>query len=781
MNSATRKATLWVLGAFFTAFSYASFASGQDRDEFGDTRQEFGDVHQTVARISYISGNVSFARGDDPDNWQAADQNVPMSLGDRVYADSRSRAEVQVHGGDSIWLGARTDLAALNLTDDTKQFSVKGGIASFQIKRLDGNEIFEVDTPNAAVTFDQPGNYRIEVDNDGNTRVVVFRGRAVVAAGGGQVGVNRGEEMRIDGIDSPRYDVVPTARRDGWDQWVDGRVARSARSRSYEYVSADVVGADDLDEYGRWEDIPQYGHVWTPAAIQADWAPYRLGHWGWQDPWGWTWLSSEPWGWAPYHYGRWVNWSSRWYWVPVAPSVRYVSYSPALVAFVGGGPGFSASVTIGGGGFVGWFPLAPREPLNPWWGRRYANVNVTNVTYVNKTYVTVVNQNTFVSGGVVTANIVRDRTVLRDVASAQVVRGPIPMVPTREALRVSVKTNQPAAVRPPAAVLARSVVVHSAPPPAPPTFQAKVAVIRENRGAPIEPAAAAKISVSDRGRPQAATGVRPAAAESGHMTLAPRNPSAGGAAGARPEPVAPVRGRPMATAQQPVSSSPVTSGPSSRGPAAQNVEPAPSREIAPRHVPPAPAATAAPGNAAPPERVRPQTERERAVVPTQKPAEPSTGKGRPQTEDWRNRQRPADAARTPAPPEQQNQQNRARGRENVAPPMDRTGEQPGRGREVATPAPKPQRQQEAEQPARGRERGGPPPQATVERPGRGREFPTPAPKPQPEAQRGRVAPSREAAPTPQARPNVERQQQQRPAPQKTKTDKEKEKEKKDEH
>ncbi len=78
-----------------------------------------------------------------------------------------------MHGGDTIWLGSRTDLAALNLTDDTKQFALKLGVASFRVRQLDENDVFEVDTPNAAVTFESAGDYRLRVDEDGNTRVSV--------------------------------------------------------------------------------------------------------------------------------------------------------------------------------------------------------------------------------------------------------------------------------------------------------------------------------------------------------------------------------------------------------------------------------------------------------------------------------------------------------------------------------------------------------------------------------------------------------------------------------
>src|SRR5205085_9766246 len=157
----------------------------------------------------------------------------------------------------------------------------------------------------------------------------------------------------------------------------------------YETTYSDFYGVSDLSSYGSWYDDPSYGHCWRPRGVAFGWTPYRQGQWVWTPYAGWTWISSEPWGWAPYHYGRWVNASSRWFWVPAGPAVR-VSYAPACVAFVGGTPGFSASVTVGGGGvggFVGWFPLAPREALVPWWGgQSAAQVNVTNVTYVNRTY-----------------------------------------------------------------------------------------------------------------------------------------------------------------------------------------------------------------------------------------------------------------------------------------------------------------------------------------------------------------------------------------------------------
>jgi hypothetical protein len=498
-------------------------------------------ITQTAARISYLDGDVSFARGDDPDTWQGADRNVPMTLGDRVYTGRGSRLELELNGGDVVRLAAGSDLTALNLTEDTRQFALKSGIAFFRVPDLQSDELFEVDTPNMAVTFEGSGDYRLDVDEDGNTRLSVHKGSATVAAGGGQVSVGAGAGIRVEGLDTPRYEVIGLPAVDEWDRWAGERESRVLRARSRQYVSASVAGVADLDDYGQWSQLPEYGWVWSPASVSPGWAPYRAGRWIWQDPWGWTWVSTEPWGWAPYHSGRWVFASSRWCWVPVAPAIRVVHYAPALVAFVGGGPGFSASVTIGGG-FVGWFPLAPRDPLLPWWGHRDAVrvTQVTNVTYVNQTYVTVVNQNTFVSGRPVSSGVITERTVVRQASAAPVLRGPVPVAPTVGSTRVSLRSETPPP-RPAPAAAARPVVARAAPPPAPQRFEEKLATIRQNGGAPVRASA-----TSASAAPRAAAAVKPAASPEGKVTLAARGGTTQTTA-QRIEPIAAPKGRALAT------------------------------------------------------------------------------------------------------------------------------------------------------------------------------------------------------------------------------------------
>jgi len=520
MRSRLRIPCLFALAAILLTFPQARAQYQQpDSDRYQD-QYEDDEIRQSVARVSWFQGEVSFSRGDAPDDWQPASANYPMTFGDRIWTGRDGRSELQLRGA-TVYVRSETELAALDLTRDVSQLSLSLGTATFRISRIDRNDIFEVATPNVSVTFETPGLYRIDVDRNGNSRVSVRQGRAWAAAAGGQVGLERGDQIRVWGTDRPDYDVVSLSRADSWDRWVDQRDRRYRSVRSASYVHPDIYGSYDLDAYGSWETHSGYGSVWYPSGVSAGWEPYRAGRWIWRDPWGWTWLSSEPWGWAPYHYGRWAVVRGRWGWIPVGPGSQYPGYSPALVGFVGGGSGWSVSVSVSAGGFVGWFPLGPREPFHPWWYRSRRTENVAGFNYAYRNRVTVVSANIFIGGGAVERAVVRDTRVMQEVSRAPVLRGPIPVLPTRESIRVSsISVQGRAAIRPPEQVSRREVVTRTAPPPAPASFERKLEVIRERGGEPVPADLSRRLSVEQNRGETRLQPVRPAARA--EVQLAPR-------------------------------------------------------------------------------------------------------------------------------------------------------------------------------------------------------------------------------------------------------------------
>jgi uncharacterized protein DUF6600 len=442
-----------------------------------------------VARLNYTAGSVSFQSGGESD-WVDAVLNRPLVTGDNLWADEDSRAEVHI-GSTALRLGPKTGITLLEVSDRAAQIRLAQGSLIVKVRHVDDEDSYEVDTPNVAFVVMQPGDYRIDVDPDGDrTEVTLWRGRGEVTGGGSSYTVVADQHATFTGTDQLSYDLGRVPAGDGFDNWALGRDRNEDDSDAANYVSREMTGYEDLDQYGDWSYVAGYGMSWRPRVVAAGWAPYRFGHWVWVGPWGWTWVADEPWGFAPFHYGRWAFGGSGWIWVPGSVAVRPV-YAPALVAWMGGRPGFNFSFGAG----VGWVPLAPGEVFIPGYrvSRAYVNrVNITNtavsVVRVSNVYNTVVvNRNTTVnsityanrgvSGGVTVVSretFVNARPVGRNVVAVPATE--LAAAPASHTLGVEpgrssvLGAGAPAAHTPPAAAMNRQVVAVRTPAPMPRSF-----------------------------------------------------------------------------------------------------------------------------------------------------------------------------------------------------------------------------------------------------------------------------------------------------------------------
>jgi hypothetical protein len=463
-----------------------------------------------VAQLSYAEGSVSLEPAGTS-TWTSADRNRPLTLGDRLWADQDSRAELDI-GDAVIRIGSMTGFSFLNLDDETAQMQVTAGTVIVHVRSLSSGEEDEIDTPNLALTLQQPGTYRVQVSDSGDaTRVEVEEGEALATGGGQSFPVAAQQSVTFTGASVLTADYATLGAPDAFDDWSMQRDQEEAQQAAVaqQYIPPAMVGGTDLGSYGTWQQTPDWGYAWFPA-VAAGWAPYTLGQWVWVSPWGWTWVDEEPWGFAPFHYGRWGYWHRRWCWVPGPRHTRPI-YAPALVAWVGGRHG---GVALSAGGHVGWFPLGPRDVYVP--GYRASpgyvrNINVTNVRVVNTTYITNVYEgragnvrygNSEVPGAVT--------AVPRNVfTSAQPVAPHRVVLPHQGGLQFRATTAAPAIMplrqsvlgaragrvirAPPRAVMDRPVVARLAPPRAPVSFAREQAAIRANGGRPVPMAELARL------------------------------------------------------------------------------------------------------------------------------------------------------------------------------------------------------------------------------------------------------------------------------------------------
>ncbi len=350
-----------------------------------------------VGRLSYVGGSVSFEPAGTQ-SWAAAELNRPVTIGDRIWTDWDSRAEIEL-GDAVVRLGSRSGFSFLNLDAQTAQMQLTAGTMIVHVRTLQNGEQDEIDTPNLALSLETPGTYRVHVFASGQmTRVEVIRGHALASGGGQTYPVAAQQSATFSGTNTLSVVYTTLGEPDALDDWSMARDREEAQAAPAvtQYVPANMVGIYDLDTYGSWENTAQWGYAWFPNVVTG-WAPYRFGHWVWIYPWGWTWIDDEPWGFAPFHYGRWAYWQNAWCWVPGPRAVSPI-YTPAQVVWTRGGaagPPPRGSVRGPQSGprmrpHVGWLPLGPHDVYLPGYavsGAYVRNVNLANARDLNSAVV----------------------------------------------------------------------------------------------------------------------------------------------------------------------------------------------------------------------------------------------------------------------------------------------------------------------------------------------------------------------------------------------------------
>ena len=333
-----------------------------------------------AARIDRVHGQVGVNHSLDnnaSNDWTEATQNTPISVGDRVYTRDSSGAEIAFTGRNFATLDSNTSLDVLDLSNQRTQIALREGSGLFDVGSIGSSDLFEVATPCGAVDLQEAGVYRVAIEDSGNASVTALSGHAQLIGQGGSGVIQKGETMTVpcqggsgvlsrvdagqagtllDNYYRARYPRKYDGRYHNYYTYLDDPYYYDPYRQypSYNYVSEYVPGIDDLDYYGDWQYVSDYGYAWHPR-VDNGWAPYQSGYWTMDYPYGLTWISNEPWGYAPYHYGRWANSGNQWYWIPEATRT-YPTYSPALVAFL---PFNQSSVA--------WVPLGPSDPYSSWY------------------------------------------------------------------------------------------------------------------------------------------------------------------------------------------------------------------------------------------------------------------------------------------------------------------------------------------------------------------------------------------------------------------------------
>ncbi len=327
MTTAHRTITTAATILLALGFATPSFSQASDADGYGDGYQS-----GAYGRVRAADGDPTIVRADaERGETERAGVNAPVFPGDSVRTDRDQRLEIQLAGGTIVRVDRDAAVVFQSLPNPSAKYqdnavlALNDGVLRVS-SRLADKEEFRIDTHDASIYLLGEGEFRIDADGRNGTRVASLRGVAEVVGNDASVLVRGGMRTVTRLGSAPDQPTAYSAfASDGFDRWCDARDdAYRAHDRyaSNEGDRRDTVPDEvqpyysELSRNGTWTTVADYGTVWSPSGVSDDWRPYADGYWAY-GPGGYFWVSNEPWGWAPYHYGNWQFVARRgWCWVP---------------------------------------------------------------------------------------------------------------------------------------------------------------------------------------------------------------------------------------------------------------------------------------------------------------------------------------------------------------------------------------------------------------------------------------------------------------------------------
>jgi FecR protein len=283
----------------------------------------FADSQARIVRLSDVEGNVQIDRRTG-EGFESALENLPVLQGTRISTKDDGRAEIEFEDGSTVRLAPNSSIefTRLSLHDSggkNTELEVSEGTAYFNInpgKRDD----FTVDVGQRSIKLEREARFRATVDQS-QAHIAVRHGQVDLSGQGSEtVSVSKGKTASFDLLDQDSYSVAHDYEEEPYDEW--NQNLEDYHSRNFHPASNETpyaYGFSDLNYYGGYISDPSFGSCWRPYFAGYSWDPFSAGTWVWYPGAGYTWVSSYPWGWAPYRYGSWnFAQASGWCWQPGA-------------------------------------------------------------------------------------------------------------------------------------------------------------------------------------------------------------------------------------------------------------------------------------------------------------------------------------------------------------------------------------------------------------------------------------------------------------------------------
>lgn len=298
-----------------------------------------------VFRIREVKGEVWLRTGPGNEGEEVYD-NMPLTEGYGIVTGPGGFVDIEVDSETFVRMGEGSEISLREVIHDRLLMEHVAG--RVYVSRLGESGRWAITFAfgfDGMLDFKGQGAFRIDEGTQGTINVSVREGRVTLRAEGKKYLIREGEMAML----GEEVRLSRAYGRDSWDLLNEKRDSEVLALSGGGYIQEVVAGRHDMEKYGEWVEVPDYGYAWRPIVVVSGWAPFRYGRWVFLSPFGWTWVSLEPWGWITYHYGNWVTTSHYgWVWVP---SAQYRLWYPARARLIVEPRGIS------------WVPLRFRERI----------------------------------------------------------------------------------------------------------------------------------------------------------------------------------------------------------------------------------------------------------------------------------------------------------------------------------------------------------------------------------------------------------------------------------
>jgi len=233
-----------------------------------------------TGQIKYSVGKVSVqprGKGD----WIEAYSGLELAVGDNLWADMNSEVEINTIGS-AVMVGPETSIAFDELNDSDVKLNLRLGSVIVQVPATDESRHWEIGTPNLRFTLSESGDYRLDVNGEGNeTDITAKWGQGQAIVDGAPYKVMAGQQLTFKTKDHVEVTAGEIPETDSFDIWAadHNRPAHRDEPQHDEEEVANVATDPAVTERASrrvWESNGDAGHWVYTADIGPVWVPT---HW----------------------------------------------------------------------------------------------------------------------------------------------------------------------------------------------------------------------------------------------------------------------------------------------------------------------------------------------------------------------------------------------------------------------------------------------------------------------------------------------------------------------